>query len=122
MKGTKVHIGGKDRVFRFDLNSIGDLGDKLGIMVRPAHIVEDLLERAYPLSAIKTFVWAALIHAEPDLDEREVGSWVDLEENGREVAEAFFGAFTAIFSGPAGVLRGLAIEHEEEEEAVTTTV
>ena len=92
MRGTKIEIGGKERTLRYDMNAWADIGDKLGITVRLAHLQDDLLERPLPLSAVRSIVWAGLIGEDPDLTEREVGSWIDAENLG-EVIKVFFEQF-----------------------------
>lgn len=100
--GTIVMLGGKERRLRYDLNAIAEAGRVLGIRIRLGHLNEDLMEAALPLSAIRTIVWAGLLHAEPDLKEIEVGTWVDLA-NVAEVLGGFFGHFigTPVLAEPA---------------------
>ena len=91
-KGTKVLLGGKERVLRYDLNAVADVGDALGIKVRLAHLGEDLMDTPLPPSALRTVIWGGLLHEEPDLKEREVGAWVD-EDNWQEIFQSFFARF-----------------------------
>lgn len=92
-KGTgTIELGGKERTLRYDLNAIAILGDRLDIRLRPGRIEEDLAalgDHAFPLSAPRTILWAGLLHADPELEESKVGSWVDFENVG-EVLECFF--------------------------------
>ena len=87
-----IHLGGKDRELRLDLNAIAALCDKMGLSGRLNHLAEDLLGKPVPVSALRTMLWAALIWDDPVLTEEEVGSWVDLD-NFAEVWESFFSLF-----------------------------
>src|SRR3990167_4322412 len=93
MKGTLLQdFGGRDRRLRYDMNAWADIGERLGIRVRMGHFKEDLLEVALPISAARTIIWGGLLHEEPALDERTVGTWID-EGNMVQVLEAFFSRF-----------------------------
>ena len=93
MKGTLLKdFGGTDRYLRFDANALAVLGERLGIKIRLGHFQQDLMETPLPMSAVRTLVWAGLLHAEPELDEKAVGSWID-DENAAEVMAAFFSRF-----------------------------
>ena len=100
MRGVTLDLGGKERRLRYDLNAIAEIGDRLGVRVRLDHLQEDLLGVPLPLSTLRLILWAGLIHEDPDLDPKQVGAWVDLE-NVREVGEAFFQLFGARLP-PAG--------------------
>lgn len=89
---VKIHLGGKDRELRLDLNAIAALCDKMGLSGRLNNLAEDLLGKPVPVSALRTMLWAALIWDDPTLTEEEVGSWVDLDNFG-EVWESFFSLF-----------------------------
>lgn len=90
--GVKLNLGGKERQLRYDLNAIAELGDRLEIRIRLAHFEKDLMNVMLPPSAIRTLIWAGLIADEPDLTEKEVGSWVT-QDNFMEVLTGFFGLF-----------------------------
>lgn len=93
MKGTLLKdFGGRDRYIRYDANALAALGERLGIKIRLGHFQEDLMGTPLPLSAVRTLVWAGLIHEDPELKEQEVGSWLD-DENVGEVMDAFFSRF-----------------------------
>ena len=99
MKGTLLKdFGGQDRYLRFDANAWAELGDRLGLTLRLGSFQKDLMETPLPLSALRTFIWAGLLHAEPGLDEKTVGSWID-EENMAEVLGAFFVRFGGMSPG-----------------------
>ena len=92
MRGTKVTLlDGKERVLRFDLNAIAEIGDRLGIEVRPSFIREDLLDRALPLSAIRTVLFCGLMHDKdqnPETEE-EIGKLADLQSLPSIVSDFF---------------------------------
>jgi hypothetical protein len=71
----KLTIGGKERVLRFDLNAVAELEEKIGTME-----VVDAQLRQGKMKIFRTYLWAGLIHAEPELTEKEVGSWLTLDE------------------------------------------
>jgi len=98
MKGTTLEIGGKTRRLRYDLNAIAELGERLKITIRLDKVKEDLLDVPLPLSALRTILWAGLIHEEPTLDPVTVGSWVDTE-NMPDVLLGFFALFGAHLPG-----------------------
>ena len=113
MKGTLLKdFGGKDRYLRFDANAWGELGDRLGLTLRLGSFQKDLMETPLPLSALRTFIWAGLLHAEPDLDEKTVGGWID-EDNMAEVLSAFFVRF-------GGMSPGAVSPEPTSTEALTT--
>ena len=93
-----IHLDGRDRELRYDLNAIATIGDKLGLSGRLNDLATDLLGKPLPLSALRTILWAGLVWNEPELTEEEVGSWVDLD-NFAEVWERFFTLFRGKLSG-----------------------
>jgi hypothetical protein len=93
-RGVTLNLGGKPRRLKYDLNAIAELGDRLEIQVRLDHLQEDLLGVPLPFSALRLILWAGLIHDNPDLDIKEVGGWVDMD-NMKEVAQGFFQLFGA---------------------------
>ena len=95
-----IHLGGKDRELRYDLNAIAAIGDRLKLSGRLNDLAADLLGKPLPLSALRTILWAGLICDQPDLTEEEVGSWVDLD-NFAEVWERFFTLFRGKLSESA---------------------
>lgn len=88
-RGTTVTINGKDYTLRFNLNAVAEIGDRLGLEIRLAHINEDLLERPLPLRAPRTILWAGLLHENKDLTEEEVGDMFDVEDL-QEIMQGFF--------------------------------
>ena len=93
MKGTLLRdFGGRDRYMRFDANALATLGERLGIKIRLGHFQEDLMGTPLPLSAVRTLVWAGLLHEDAAVTEQQVGSWLD-DENAAEVMAAFFSRF-----------------------------
>lgn len=117
MKGTLLNIGGKDRYLRYDANAWAAIGERLGVKIRLGHFQEDLMATELPLSAPRTIVWAGLLHAEPELTEQEVGSWID-EENWREVLEAFFSRFGGTSPQVQETLRSVMGEPQAQTEPV----
>lgn len=89
-RGTKISLGGEERILRYDLNALAEIGDRLDIQIRISRINEDLLERPLPLKAFRTVIWAGLVHEDPDLTEEQVGAMVDVGEL-PEVMGDFFG-------------------------------
>ena len=87
-----LNLGGKERRVRYNLNAIAEIGDRLEIKVRLDNLGADLLGRELPLRALRTILWAGLIHEDESLTEKEVGGWVD-QDNLSEVLEGFFGLF-----------------------------
>lgn len=104
-----LELGGKIRRLRYDLNAIAEIGERLDINVRLSNLGADLLERELPLKAVRTILWAGLVHEDAELTEQTVGSWVD-QDNLAEVMERFFG----LFGGTGAVMLGAT-----ETEAVT---
>lgn len=96
-QSVKVTLGGKERTLKYTLWSIGEVGERLGIEVRLAHLTDDLLGAKLSLKALCTILWAGLIHEEPELTEQQVGQWVD-QDNLPEVLNAFFALFGAQLS------------------------
>jgi hypothetical protein len=89
-RGTKISLGGEERVLRYDLNALAEIGDRLDIQIRISHIYEDLLNRPMPLKAFRVVIWAGLVHENPNITEEEVGAMVDVDEL-PEVMGGFFG-------------------------------
>ncbi|MZP28686.1 hypothetical protein GTO91_03000 [Heliobacterium undosum] len=76
----------KPRRLRYTLNALAEIEDKLGLTVT------ELGEANLGLKAIRTFLWAGLIHEAPELTEKAVGDWVDFENMAyvqTKIAEAF---------------------------------
>ena len=90
-----LDLGGKTRRLRYDLNSVAEIGERLGITVRLDSLGEDLLGKDLPLRSLRVLLWAGLVHEDPELTEEAVGSWVD-QDNFGEVTQSFFGLFAAI--------------------------
>lgn len=99
-KAVTLELGGKTRSLKYTLWAVGEIGERLGIKLRLNHLNEDLLSTPLSLRALTTILWAGLIHAEPELTEREVGEWVD-QDNVRDVLAAFFSLFGAQLSETA---------------------
>ena len=130
MKGIKLELGGSERTLRYDLEAIALIGEKLGVLVRLAHFQDDLLEMPLPLSAIRTILWAGLLHEDaewmagrvPALEQRTVGHWIT-QDNLVEVLTVFFGLFSSASPETQDAIRttlGLDSENESEAETALT--
>lgn len=97
-KTVVLELGGKERRLSYDLNAVAEIGERLGIRIRLGTLGSDLLQQEIPLRALRTLLWAGLIHAEPELTEEEVGAWVT-QDNVQEVMERFFELFGEIGQG-----------------------
>ncbi|MFD9628678.1 hypothetical protein [Peribacillus muralis] len=76
----------KKRNIRFTLNALGEIEDAFGVPLSKISEIE------LGVKAVRTMLWAGLIHEDEDLTEREVGNMVDfdnLEEVQAKVSEAF---------------------------------
>ena len=119
MKGTLLRdFGGRDRFIRYDANALAALGERLGIKIRLGHFQEDLMGSPLPLSAVRTLVWAGLIHEDPALREEDVGSWLD-DENVGAVMDAFFSRFGGMSPSAQEAMRSV-IEGAGAEPALVT--
>lgn len=79
-----VSLGGEDRELLYDLNALVELEAHFGGL-------QGILNIESNLANIRFMLWAGLIHAAPDLTEREVGAMVDtrrLNEYAEAVAQA----------------------------------
>ncbi|MBC9785107.1 hypothetical protein H1S01_11370 [Heliobacterium chlorum] len=76
----------KSRKLRYTLNALAEIEDKLGVSVA------ELNGANLGMKAIRTFLWAGLIHEDSELSEREVGEMVDFDNFAyvqEKIAEAF---------------------------------
>ncbi|MBC9785502.1 hypothetical protein H1S01_13425 [Heliobacterium chlorum] len=76
----------RPRKLRYTLNALAEIEDKLGVTVTK------LSEVTLGIKSIRTFLWAGLIHEDANLNEKDVGSWVDfdnIEYVQAKIAEAF---------------------------------
>ena len=107
-----IMLGGKERHLRYDLNSVAEIGERLGITVRLDNLGQDLLAQELPLKALRVLLWAGLIHEDPELTEEAAGGFVD-QDNFAAVTQYFFGLF-------AGIGAAIAPPAEAPEESVLT--
>ena len=63
----------KPRQIRFTLNALAELEDKLGVSL------SELEGLTKGVKQIRTFLWAGLLHEEPELSEQAVGNMVDFD-------------------------------------------
>ena len=125
-----LELGGQTRRLKYDLNAIAEIGERLGITVRLSNLGADLLERELPLKAVRTILWAGLVHEDVELTEETVGGWVD-QNNLQEVMESFFGLFGGTGVLETGGMTGVVLpkasevptemETEVEEQIQTST-
>ena len=76
----------KTRQIRFTLNALAELEDKLGVSL------SELEGLNMGVKQIRTFLWAGLLHEEPELSEQAVGNMVDfdnIEYINEKINEAF---------------------------------
>lgn len=69
----RLTLGGKSRLLRFDGNAIIEACDATG-----TSSIQDILREASNLNIkmLRALVWAGLLHADPDVDLVEVGTWM----------------------------------------------
>lgn len=65
---------GKERKLKFDLNALAELEDMYGT-------VDDAFKAldSGSVKAVRAVLWAGMLHDEPELTEREVGSLMDIQ-------------------------------------------
>jgi hypothetical protein len=80
-KSFPITLGEKERNVKFDLNAFIELEDKYGSI---DHALKELDKGN--IKAIRTILWAGLIHEDETLTEKQIGKWVDFE-NLQAVAE-----------------------------------
>lgn len=76
-----LELGGKTRNVKFDLNAFIELEDKHGSI----DLALEELDKGN-IKAIRTILWAGLLHEDDTLTEKQIGKWVDFANLG-EVAE-----------------------------------
>lgn len=91
-RGTvTLTVEGKERTLKIDLNALAEVEDRL--KVSGMNDIIPLLERV-SIRAVRCLLWAALLHEQPDLTEREVGSWsVDVRQTVEALGQAVGLAF-----------------------------
>ena len=65
-KNVTLNVGGKDRILKYDLNAMAELEDVYGDL--------DGIQAAlssFSSKALRKFLWAGLIHEDPNLTEKE---------------------------------------------------
>ena len=94
-RGTvDIEIGGKPRTLKIDMNALAEVEDRLNIS--GLNDILPLLDRV-SVRAVRCLLWAALIHEDPDLTEKEVGSWT---MNIQEVVSPLIKALGVAFKTP----------------------
>lgn len=118
---TTVRLGGEERTLRFSLGALSEFCDEYGIKLGDL-MAEDSMERVVsqlPVSALQKAVYLALKSGGEDIEEDEVGRWVDLAGNAQEVFQAFFGLFAemSLRDQMTGSVSGDTETDEDEAEA-----
>jgi len=122
MSATRLEVGGKEYELRLDLNVIAEIGDRVGLKIRLAHLDEDLLEAPLPLSAARTILWIALKQTDSSLTENEVGAMVGLGDGLKplgDVVQAFFSLFGVTGFDPSALLPEEMGEGADDEQPTT---
>ncbi len=74
-KAIKITLSdGVERNVKFTLNALAELEDLYG----SAQNAFDKLEKENSMKALRSILWAGLIHENPNLTEREVGNLIDI--------------------------------------------
>ena len=68
---------GVERQIKFDLNAMAELEDKYGSVEAAFNALEK-----NSIKAIRSVLWAGLLHSDPTLTEQQVGSLIDLDSMG----------------------------------------
>ena len=74
-----ITLGGRKRHLKFDLMALTLLRDRLNIVGPFKDFTDNLWSTPLPLSALRLILWAGLRHEDPNLTEKQVGSWIDLD-------------------------------------------
>ncbi|PFW43801.1 hypothetical protein [Priestia megaterium] len=86
---SKLTLGEKEFTLRYDLNALVELEDKLGVPLSEMGNIQITIKN------VRSMLWAGVIHQEPEITEREVGSYVGME-NMEEVQKAISTAFSGV--------------------------
>lgn len=63
----------KKRKLRYTLNAVAEIEDKLGCAI------QDLAEKNLGIKALRTMLWAGLLHEDKEITEEFVGDLVDFD-------------------------------------------
>jgi hypothetical protein len=88
-KAIKITLD-KERTLAFDLNTLCELEDRLGGQEQVIELIGGLEKGSY--KAVRTMLWAGLLHEDESLDEKVVAGWVTINnfvEISRRVRSAF---------------------------------
>ena len=95
-KGTLLtDFGGQDRYLWYNARAWRIAGERLGVKFRLAHFQEDLLGTPLPIEALTVFLWAGMLHADPEMTYEQAEDMLD-EDNIVSVIEAFFSRFAGM--------------------------
>jgi len=93
----EIEIGGEKRTFRYSLNKLANLQEKLGVSSING-LVESLGNMGF--STIRYLIWLGIAEYDPKAKEwsgpteEEVGEWeIDIEQVARQLRTALFRAF-----------------------------
>lgn len=84
----------KERHLVFDLNAFCEIEDKFGSITEAFKSLENV-----SMKALRTLLWAGLVHEDENLTEKEVGKLIDLS-NISELANAVAEAMNAAMPQP----------------------
>ncbi|MED1419016.1 hypothetical protein [Bacillus smithii] len=84
----------KERHLVFDLNAFCEIEDKFGSITEAFKAVENV-----SMKAIRTLLWAGLLHEDESLTEKEVGKMIDIA-NISELANAITEAMNTALPDP----------------------
>lgn len=106
--GVPLSIDGRKRTLRYDANALVDAQELID-----APDLASIIERlsTLDLKALRGLIWLGLLHEDPDLTEREVGSWLGGELGISAATEGIFAALEAA---------GLKRRDDQEEQDPTT--
>ena len=102
-KAVEIELGGKTRTLKVTAWAVAEFADRSGITIRFNHLEEDLaalMERPVSPRVAITALWAALIHEDDELTQKQVGEWLDFGDMAHmgKVWSAFFSLFGARLS------------------------
>jgi len=80
-----VKIGGKERTLRYTFFAVRQIKHKLGVdLLNPPTDEDGNPSISFGIDELITYVWAGLLHAEPDLTDDDLAKQIDL--NGESMA------------------------------------
>lgn len=104
--GGRIVLGGKERTLRFDFNALAELERETGI-----NALDGSVWTNPSVTITRALLWAGMLHEEPELTIREVGSWLRLDN-----VEEVIGLIATAYQAAVGREEGEASESSEGEE------